>query len=92
MNLRYTKRALRQIDATLAYIQQRSPQGADNVRHRLLAIVALLQHQPYAGHATSRRGVLRIGLLPYPYVIDCRATDSETVIQRFRHSARRPVG
>ena len=30
-------------------------------------------------------------LTPYPYLIDYYVGDDEIVIQRFRHTARRPV-
>jgi toxin ParE1/3/4 len=60
VNVRYTRRALAQIDDALTYIEARSPQGAAHVRDRILALVALLQERPYAGRATSRPGVPRL--------------------------------
>ena len=92
MNVRYTRRALTQIDAALTYIEDRSPQGAIHVRDRIVALVALLQERPYAGRATSRPGVRRLPVNPYPYLIDYRVTATEIIIMRFRHGARRPVG
>jgi plasmid stabilization system protein ParE len=38
MNLRYTKRAARQIDKVLDYVAARSPQGAARLRERLQAL------------------------------------------------------
>ena len=46
MNVRYTRRALAQIDDALTYIEARSPQGAEHVRDRILALVSLLQERP----------------------------------------------
>ena len=54
MRLRYTRRAAKQIDEALDYIAERSPQGAGNVRDRLVAVMKLLQSHPYAGRVTSR--------------------------------------
>ncbi|WP_346657148.1 type II toxin-antitoxin system RelE/ParE family toxin [Bradyrhizobium sp. BRP56] len=91
MNVRYTRRALVQIDQALSYIETRSPQGAVHVRDRILALVTLLQEQPRAGRSTSRSGVRRLSATPYPYLIDYRVTPTEIIIMRFRHAARRPI-
>ncbi|WP_244443364.1 type II toxin-antitoxin system RelE/ParE family toxin [Bradyrhizobium sp. Ai1a-2] len=92
MNIRYTRRALTQIDQVLTYIEVRSPQGAVHVRDRIAALVALLQEHPYAGRATSRPNVRRLPASPHPYLIDYRVTATEIIIMRFRHAARRPIG
>jgi toxin ParE1/3/4 len=91
MQLRFTARAAAQIDAALAHVAAKSPRGASNVRSRLLAILRLLQERPLAGHRTSNPLVRRIAVTPYPYLLDYRTTDSEIVILRFRHAARRPI-
>ncbi len=90
VNVRYTKRALAQIDKALTYIETRSPQGAGHVRDRIVALIALLQDHPYAGRPTTRAYVRRLPVNPYPYLIDYRVTATEIVIMRFRHAARRP--
>jgi toxin ParE1/3/4 len=41
-----------------------------------------------AGRPTSRVGVRRLSLAPYPYLVDYRAGADEIVILRFRHTAR----
>jgi plasmid stabilization system protein ParE len=91
VNVRYTRRALAQIDQALTYIESRSPQGAGHVRDRVVALIALLQDHPYAGRQTSRANVRRLPINPYPYLIDYRVTATEIVIMRFRHAARRPL-
>ena len=91
MNVRYTRRALAQIDKALTYAEARSPQGAVRLRDRIVALVALLQEQLYAGRTTSRPNVRRISTNPYPYLIDYRVTANEIIIMRFRHAARRPL-
>ncbi|WP_306556668.1 MULTISPECIES: type II toxin-antitoxin system RelE/ParE family toxin [Bradyrhizobium] len=90
MKVRYTKRALAQIDEALTYIDARSPKGAGHVRDRVVALIALLRDHPYAGRQTTRAYVRRLPVNPYPYLIDYRVTESEIVIMRFRHAARRP--
>jgi plasmid stabilization system protein ParE len=91
VKVRYTNRALAQIDGALAYIEAQSPQGAVHVCERIFTLVSLLQERPYAGRATSRRNVRRVPVNPYPYLIDYRIGENEIIIMRFRHSARRPL-
>jgi toxin ParE1/3/4 len=90
VKLRYQRRALQQIDKALGYIAARSPDGAARVEARLTAIAALIQQQSLVGRKTSVPGVRRIVLTPYPYLIDYYVGDDEIVIQRFRHTARKP--
>jgi plasmid stabilization system protein ParE len=91
VKLRYQKRALQQIDKALGYIAARSPQGAAHVEARLRAMATLLQLQSFVGRKTNIPGVRRVFLTPYPYLIDYYVGDDEIVIQRFRHTARKPV-
>ena len=43
---------------------------------------------PQAGHLTSKSGVRRMVVYPYPYLIFYRATETEVVIHGIRHGAR----
>ncbi|MGN7126922.1 type II toxin-antitoxin system RelE/ParE family toxin [Methylorubrum thiocyanatum] len=88
--LRFQRRALSQIDAALGYVRDRSPQGAVRIEARLTHLLRLLQEQPHLGVRTSVRGVRRVFLTPYPYSIDYYLGD-EIIVQRFRHTARRPL-
>ena len=90
VNVRYTRRALAQIDRALTYVEERSPQGVAQIRDRLVALVALLEEYPHAGRTTSRPNVRRLLAHPYPYLMDYRVTSTEIIIMRFRHAARRP--
>ncbi len=90
MKLRYTKTALHQINEALSYIEARSPQGASRVARRTEAVLAILVDQPLAGQATNRQGVRRVVLTPYPYLIFYRVTETEIVVLRFFHAARKP--
>ncbi|MBI5013161.1 MAG: type II toxin-antitoxin system RelE/ParE family toxin [Methylocystis sp.] len=91
MRLRYTTRAVAQIDTALGYVAARSPQGARSLRVRIETVTELLQGHPLAGRETSNPLVRRIVVTPYPYLIDYRLTASEVIILRFRHAARAPV-
>jgi toxin ParE1/3/4 len=90
VKVRYTRRALRQLAEILDYIEARSPQGADNVKRRLQAVVDLLADQPNSGRLTGKDGIRRAVARPYPYVIFYRPDMSGIVIHGIRHVARRP--
>lgn len=90
MRLRYTRTALQQIEQAFDYLEERSPQGAASVRERLLTAIALLRDHPHAGQATSRPGIRRVTLTPYPYLIFYRVVAGEIIISSFRHAVRNP--
>lgn len=90
MKLRYTLRAAAELDKVLAYIEERSPQGAGHVKTRIQEMMALLLQHPHAGHLTSKSRLRRMIVYPYPYLIFYRATETEIIIHGIRHGARRP--
>jgi plasmid stabilization system protein ParE len=57
VKLRYSQRALQQIDKALGYVAERSPSGAAKIEARITAILKLLQIQPHAGARTQLPGV-----------------------------------
>ncbi|MEL6064952.1 MULTISPECIES: type II toxin-antitoxin system RelE/ParE family toxin [unclassified Methylobacterium] len=89
MKLRITRPAAAQLDRVLTYIDQRNPQGARHVQHRVQAAIDLLLHHPFAGTVTARPGIRRLVVRPYPYAITYRVRADEVVLLGFRHSARR---
>ncbi len=91
MRLRFQKRALQQIETALASIAAESPKGAANVEKRLRVTLARLQQHPKSGSRTPIPGVRRANLTPYPYHVDYFVSRDEIVVQRFRHSARKPL-
>ena len=90
MKIRYTGPAARQLDAILAYIKARSPDGAANVLSRIDEALSIATEQPRIGQLTSRRGFRRIVINPYPYVVLYRATAEEIVVHSVRHGSRKP--
>lgn len=91
MNIRYTRRALADLDAILSHIEDRSPTGAINVKARLKALVELLSEHPRIGRSTGKADVRRVVATPHPYLIFYRATEGEVVVLGIRHAARGPV-
>ncbi len=88
MKLRYTLKAAGELESILAYLDERSPQGARRVKSRLQEVTALILQHPEAGLLTSRRGLRRIVAYPYPYLIFYEAIGTEIVIHGIRHGAR----
>jgi plasmid stabilization system protein ParE len=62
------------------------------VKARIKDIIDLLEFQTEAGQATNRPGQRRMVVSPYPYMIFYRICDDSVIIQRIRHTARRPIG
>ncbi len=90
MRLRYTRRALADLEQLLADIALESPLGAKRVQARLQAIIDLLPTYPSIGQVTSRTGMRRLVASPYPYLVFYRADGDEVVIHAVRHGARDP--
>ncbi|HEY0331204.1 MAG TPA: type II toxin-antitoxin system RelE/ParE family toxin [Rhodopseudomonas sp.] len=91
MKLRFTIRAAAELDDVLSSIDRQSPQGAQQVKHRLFAVIELLRQYPQAGRLTGKAGLRRVVAYPYPYLIFYRASDAAVTIHGIRHSARRPT-
>ena len=91
MRLRFQKRALEQIERALIYVADQSPQGAARIEGRMTAMLALVQLLPRTGSRTRIPNVRRVFLTPYPYLIDYFVGEDEIVVQRFRHTSRRPI-
>ncbi|MGD9540236.1 type II toxin-antitoxin system RelE/ParE family toxin [Methylocystis sp.] len=89
MKLRYTLRAAAELDEILSFIDARSPQGALRIKARIQAMTALLLEHPQAGHLTSKNGLRRLVVYPYPYLIFYSAMETEVIIHGIRHGARR---
>jgi toxin ParE1/3/4 len=89
LNLRYTPKALAELADILAFIAERSPQGAGNVQRRIQTITSLLIQYPQSGQLTSVSGLRRIAAIPYPYLIFYELAAADIIIIGVRHAARR---
>lgn len=88
MRLRYTRAALRQIEAVLTYTAEHSPQGALRIRARIMAAAALIEGHPQTGQATDQPGIRRVVLIPFPYVLFYRVIGPDVIVTRLRHVVR----
>jgi toxin ParE1/3/4 len=75
----------------LDYVEAHSPQGADNLKRRLQAVIVLLADHPNSGRLTNKGDIRRAVVRPYPYVIFYRQDTTGIVIHGVRHAARRPL-
>lgn len=91
MRLRVTRRAATQIERALDYIEVESPQGANRMRERIRTFFFCRRSTLTRGQATDLPGVRRLSISPYPYLIFYRVTDDEVIVQRLRHTSRRPL-
>lgn len=88
MRVRYTPRARTDLKEIDAYLRQRSPQGARNVRLRVRDVVCDLGDMPGTGRETDFPGVRVTPLVRFPYKIYYRIVGNEVHILHVRHGAR----
>jgi plasmid stabilization system protein ParE len=89
VRLRYTRRAVAELDEALSFIERQSPKGALSVKERIQEVIALLLQHPHAGPLTNKSRLRRIVAYPYPYLIFYQATETEIVIHGAGHGSRR---
>jgi plasmid stabilization system protein ParE len=66
VKLRFTKRAVRQIEEIIDIIARESPQSARRVRERMQSIATLLIERPHIGQQTDVAGIRRMLVTPIP--------------------------
>lgn len=93
MKLRYTERAIADLEAIQAYIAQFNPSAAINVGNRIKSAIELLEDFPGLGRPSRirRTRVLLVAATPYAvyYSVDRRLR--EVSIVHIRHGRRRPL-
>lgn len=92
MRVRYSPRALAQLEEIHSYIRQHNPRAAVRVVERIEELCEKLGEFPGIGHLTDQAGVRALPVVRYPYVIYYMILkDADEVrILRVRHGARRP--
>lgn len=92
MRLCYAPTALAEVEELLAYLAERSPQGAQRVAAALQRAEQTLTEHPWSGQATTARPppVRRFLLQPFPYILFYEANATDITIIGVRHAARDP--
>ena len=92
MRVRFTPRALAELDEVLTDVEGQSPQGAERIRARLRSALDTLAAHPGIGARTSDPRLRRLVLRPFPYLVFYEARVEEVVVIGVRHAARDPRG
>lgn len=91
LTVRYTRPALADLEAILAYIDRHSPESARRVKARLRTIIDLLTVHPQMGRTTDDPTIRRMTAPPYPDLVFYEVTAGEVIIHAVRHAARDPA-
>ena len=89
MRVRYTPRALNDLDVIYRYLDQHSPAGARAVKASIKRRVRLLADFPFIAPATDEPGVYELSIIRYSYAIYYRIESEEVWIVHIRHTSRR---
>jgi toxin ParE1/3/4 len=92
MNVRYSPRATRDLEAIREYLEKRSPRGAFNVLTAIYAAVEFVRRHPAAAQLTSVPEVRAKIVHRYRFKIFYRTVASDNAIEiiHVRHTSRRP--
>ena len=90
MKVRYSPRAFADREAIFAYLDQRSPQGARNVKRTIVNAIRLLGSHPRMAPLTDEPGVHELIVPRRPYKIYYRIKGEEVWIVHIRDARRQP--
>ena len=90
MSVRFSPRALADLDGIRAYLVPLNPQGAERVRTAIAKAIDHCERNPKTGTRTDERGLFRWPLRKYRYTIFYRVlpADEGIEIARIVHGAR----
>ncbi len=90
MRVRHTRRSYADVLAIFNYLDERSPQGARNVKRALKKAIELIGEYPHVGRRSGEQDtrVLQVGR--YPYLVYWSVERDEILIVHIRHAARAP--
>ncbi len=93
MKVRFSRRALAQLQEIHNYIAPFNPRAAGRAVARIEELCEKLSDFPGMGHATDQPGVRVLPVVRYPYLIfyTVLAEAEEVRILRVRHGRRRPL-
>jgi toxin ParE1/3/4 len=91
VRLRFSRRALAQLEEIFGYIAAENERAAAKVTRRIEAVAQLIARHPTIGRPTALTGVRVFRAQPYQYLIFYRWNEAkgEIIIARIRHTARR---
>jgi toxin ParE1/3/4 len=90
MRIRYTPRAFGDREAIFAYLQERNPHAATNVKSAIVKAIRLLESHPRIGPPTDELDVRELTVPRRPYKVYYRIDGEEVWIIHIRDARRRP--
>lgn len=87
MRVRYSPRAIDDLEAIRQHISKNNPTAAWVVASFIRRSIRVLEEWPYHGRATDKEGVRRLVVTNYPYVVFYRV-GGDVLILTVRHTAR----
>jgi plasmid stabilization system protein ParE len=90
MKVRYSPRALGDIERISEYLAERSPSGAQHVLEDIYAAIEFIANQPEASESTDNPTIRVKIVLRYRYKIFYRVSNDSVDIVHVRHTSRRP--
>ena len=93
MRIRYTRKALAQLDQIYSYIESHNPSAAKRVKAHIKHAIGRLARTPYSYRATEHPGIRVLSIGRYPYLVFYSVHEDlqEVHILRVRHGAQDPA-
>jgi toxin ParE1/3/4 len=89
MQIRWTNKALDNLDAAIEYITANNPAAARKVARNILNSIRLLKDQPGLGRPGRVTGTRELVISGLPYIVPYLEEDGRIVILRIMHSSRK---
>ncbi|MEJ2625426.1 MAG: type II toxin-antitoxin system RelE/ParE family toxin [Pseudolabrys sp.] len=90
MRVRFSKRALAQLDEILSGLNQVNPFAAQRFEQRIRSIAQRIGRFPQGFQEVEERpGVRKVPLVRYPYLMFYKVFGDEAVVLRIIHGARK---
>lgn len=89
MIIRYSRRAVRDLEAIADHIRLHNPSASGRVRERIEQLIEGLADFPYQGSPTDEPEIRRLVANPFPYLIFYRIKNEAIIILHIRHGRRR---
>jgi toxin ParE1/3/4 len=92
VKVRYSRRAVADLNGIADYLITRSPQGTRAVEAAIRITISLVADFPRCGRIVAqRRDVRVIPVTRYPYLVFYTVTGDTAVVLHIRHATREPV-
>jgi len=88
MMIRYSARAIRNLDGIREYIEKDNPEMAWVVASFIRRSIMVLNEWPFRGRATEKESIRRLVVTNYPYVVYYQIRDEDVLIVSVMHTAQ----